>query len=1592
MTHVNPDDISPQPSKKPVASEWVQAVGSKDVNDEDDLFARSSDEEEPDFVDEAKIPEAPEAEDELDGDKEYEEFTSRSAMPEEAPARRPKNPADPTPEEKERHMCSHLPYRPWCPICVKARGREDQHYERTKEQRSRGVPKMAMDYAETGEMEDRSDARKLLIGRDRWTKYTFGHLVRCKGLGDERIVKKVCQSMGETGFTKMALKGDGEPALVQIQEEVKAKRMHETILENPPAHDPQANGEAERAVQEVKAQIRCVRLGLEARIGGPVDAGQPVMEWLIPHSSDLINRYLVGDDGRTAHYRIHEKMFTAKVYEFGEQVLALLKRKQQTARKTSLATRWKEATWVGFSTRTNEHIVVVNDGGPAIKVRTLRPRPESERWSEEAINKIVATPDAPNPKDPSQTEPKGPRETDRKGARREGGHELPEVPVRRDEGLVREFRITDKLIEKYGFTPGCPGCEAKIDGTTRAGHTQACRRRIETAMANDEVEKAALQRRDERRAKHDADRSSQPEARDQPAQEEQQEEDVDDDVEMGTDPNEDIPVEEGMNDATGGDDEAEAESSGDELHPVENRTKRQRIEAIEIEGDGIDVESREPWLVPADEAAAPKLPSGVQAWTSRRKKIEGSVKSVMEKLIRAEAPMVNQLCTYDIMKRMIDELDAKLTRKTMKRLKKIDLKEKKANGENEVDVAEAFSPPRMAAMATRLGYKSGFSLDLTGQDEEGRTWDLSDKVMQDAALDLLDKHQPHLLVVSPPCTWFSTLMNLNIGKMQQEHVWQNLEQAIGHVAFAVLLCMRQAAAGRKYVFEHPAGASSWAMGIMNKLYIVADGVRVTFDFCMLGMTSKDEQGEAPVMKKTAVVTNSKKLAEALRQCQCDHSHRHVVLLGGKAKACQRYPDEFCELVCKTVMEEKNQLTYGSINSLTNENKQNDISDITEYISALVKEDMPTPHEDLYENYDFVDDVTGKDLDGRLAAAARRLEMDFFRRKQVYKKVPRYEAQGKVVSTKWIDINKGDAQNPNYRARLVGREIKTDKRLDLFAATPPLESLRMVSSMCASNQRRSQPYRILSIDIKRAYFYAPAERPVYIEIPVEDYQPGDENLVGKLELSLYGTRDAAQNWAKEYTTFLEQLGFAAGAASPCNFVNEGKEVFVTVHGDDFTATGPQASLEWFEQKMTGKYEIKSDYLGPEPGQHRELRVLNRVLRWADRGIEYEPDQRHSEIITKSMGMENSKPVNTPSVSDDKQVQGMRENSRVLNKAEATEYRALAARLNYLALDRMDLQFTAKLVSRHMANPVEHDWLAMKRVARYLVGKPRFTQVLVWQDPPHQLLAYSDSDWAGDKLSRKSTSGGLVMAGSHVIKSWSSTQQVVALSSGEAELYALIKTAAQTKGIMSGYMDFGLKLDCIVHTDANAAMGIVHRLGLGRTRHIEVQYLWIQKQVYDRDLEVRKVGTHDNPADLLTKSLSQDVMEKHLYTVHCETASGRAESAPHLNAVGEDGDIYGGVNDGGHREIDSWTGPPQGPTWIRHHAKARNKLFTPMRVIGGPKDHTEVGELRVTTGTYVDGTNFHVVDNWRCARQPHRSMRMPWLGTTTFERIPKLSNVY
>ena len=135
---------------------------------------------------------------------------------------------------------------------------------------------------------------------------------------------------------------------------------------------------------------------------------------------------------------------------------------------------------------------------------------------------------------------------------------------------------------------------------------------------------------------------------------------------------------------------------------------------------------------------------------------------------------------------------------------------------------------------------------------------------------------------------------------------------------------------------------------------------------------------------------------------------------------------------------------------------------------------------LYYGFEFYDDVKGGALNREKVISARKLEVAYFENMGVYTKVPRSEAKDagcKVITTKWVDTNKGSDEEPNHRSRMVGRELNLSDRPDLFAATPPLESIRYVISRCASSQNRQQSHRLMTIDVSQAYLHAKSIRPV-----------------------------------------------------------------------------------------------------------------------------------------------------------------------------------------------------------------------------------------------------------------------------------------------------------------------------------------------------------------------------------------------------------------------------------------------------------------------------------------------------------------------------------
>ena len=134
----------------------------------------------------------------------------------------------------------------------------------------------------------------------------------------------------------------------------------------------------------------------------------------------------------------------------------------------------------------------------------------------------------------------------------------------------------------------------------------------------------------------------------------------------------------------------------------------------------------------------------------------------------------------------------------------------------------------------------------------------------------------------------------------------------------------------------------------------------------------------------------------------------------------------------------------------------------------------------------------------------------------------------------------------------------------------------------------------------------------------------------------------------------------------------------------------------------------------------------------------------------------------------------------------------------------------------------------------------------------------------------------MIGSHFIKGWARTQNHVTLSSAEAELVALVKCSAELLGAKSMMRDLGVKKGGVIYADSSAALAIAKRKGAGKLRHINISCLWIQERQGSKELELRKVLGTENPADLMTKHLARQSLDKCMRQLNQHRAVGRARA--------------------------------------------------------------------------------------------------------------------
>ena len=216
--------------------------------------------------------------------------------------------------ERDAHNATHIPYRDWCPHCVKGRGRSTAHKKQTEEDKETDnkVPRILMDYFYMTEEDRKAHRNPLICIIDEETKERYARAVGQKGLGENRemdwLIKDVSAELkvwGHPGGTggHIIIKSDGERAIVAVREAVSKFHGGKVVPEAPARGESQSNGAIEEAGKTIREYVRVLKDQIETNAKIKLSESDNVVQWMVRWSAMMWSRYAVGRDSRTAYER-----------------------------------------------------------------------------------------------------------------------------------------------------------------------------------------------------------------------------------------------------------------------------------------------------------------------------------------------------------------------------------------------------------------------------------------------------------------------------------------------------------------------------------------------------------------------------------------------------------------------------------------------------------------------------------------------------------------------------------------------------------------------------------------------------------------------------------------------------------------------------------------------------------------------------------------------------------------------------------------------------------------------------------------------------------------------------------------------------------------------------------------------------------------------------------------------------------------------------------------------------------------------------------------------------------------------------------------
>jgi hypothetical protein len=450
---------------------------------------------------------------------------------------------------------------------------------------------------------------------------------------------------------------------------------------------------------------------------------------------------------------------------------------------------------------------------------------------------------------------------------------------------------------------------------------------------------------------------------------------------------------------------------------------------------------------------------------------------------------------------------------------------------------------------------------------------------------------------------------------------------------------------------------------------------------------------------------------------------------------------------------------------------------------------------------------------------------------------------KSIGSKWVYKIKRD-ENGNivqYKARLVAKGFTQKFGSDydeVFAPVARAATLRTLLSYAGKNN-----YIVKQFDVKTAFLNGNLQEEIYLRPP-----PGFEtgNKVMRLKKSLYGLKQAAKVWNDTLNSELNKIGFRQCETDKCLFVlsEQNNLCYLLVHVDDFLlASASEALISKCSHRIGKSFQIK------ELGEIKHYLGID-VLR-DGKGNFLISQTPYIEKIIQSAGLCDAHTSKYPidpgyfKTVDEKYL------------SNNHEYRKLIGMLLYLTVhSRPDISASVAILSQKIEKPSVTDLNEVKRIVRYLSGTKHYVLALSRSANHNGLIAYSDANWAEDRVTRKSNSGYFCSFNGGAISWFCRRQELVSLSSTEAEFIALAESCKETvwlQRLLKFFPTHSEQITC-VNVDNQSCLKMVENDKFSnRTKHIDTRFYFTKDLVNTKQLKLKYVATEHNLSDLFTKPL-------------------------------------------------------------------------------------------------------------------------------------------